>query len=178
MTNFQNALATGKTLVRNVWVNENNSDQVGIQFMQQIETSEGVSPSLALQGIKSTRKLTVIASAKKETLEAVGLKIQNYAETDEVLFANDLYKSLGVTQDVNISLEENHDKYVRTATGTIAYRKDGSSIELEPKVNPTSGEVVKVNGKEVYAHTSISFGMPKRTFLRNESVQQLQVVEA
>jgi hypothetical protein len=182
MTNFETALATGKALIRKVWVNEGSTkNQLGIQLVQQIQNnSEAVNPSLLLQGIKNTQKLTVVISAKQDVALSGGVKIQDYIEKDEVLFAEDLYAKLaGAPVEVNIQCTENNSPY-RMNGSIIARNAAGEPLTIDPKINPSTGEIVMANGKEVYRHTSLVFGKPSHTFLRAEStsVEALGLQEA
>lgn len=182
MTNFETALATGKAMIRKVWVNEGSSkNQLGIQLVQQIQNNtEAVNPSLLLQGIKNTQKLTVVISAKQDIALSAGVKVQDYVEQDEVLFAEDLYAKLaGAPVEVNIQCTENNSPY-RMNGSIIARNADGEPLTIEPKINPSTGEVVEANGKPIYRHTSLVFGKPSHTFLRAEStsVETLGLQEA
>jgi hypothetical protein len=182
MTNFETALATGKALIRKVWVNEGSTkNQLGIQLVQQIQNnSEAVNPSLLLQGIKNTQKLTVVISAKQDVALSGGVKIQDYIEQDEVLFAEDLYAKLaGAPVEVNIQCTENNSPY-RMNGSIIARNAAGEPLTIDAKINPSTGEIVMANGKEVYRHTSLVFGKPSHTFLRAEStsVETLGLQEA
>ena len=182
MTNFETALATGKAMIRKVWVNEGSSkNQLGIQLVQQIQNNtEAVNPSLLLQGIKNTQKLTVVISAKQDIALSAGVKVQDYVEQDEVLFAEDLYAKLaGAPVEVNIQCTENDSPY-RMNGSIIARNAAGEPLTIEPKINPSTGEVVEANGKPIYRHTSLVFGKPSHTFLRAEStsVETLGLQEA
>ena len=180
MTNFETALATGKALIRKVWVNEGSTkNQLGIQLIQQIQNnSEAVNPSLLLQGIKNTQKLTVVISAKQDVALSGGVKIQDYVEKDEVLFAEDLYAKLaGSPVEVNIQCTESNSPY-RMNGGMIVRNAAGEPLTIDAKVNPSTGEVVMSNGSPVYRHTSLVFGKPSHTFLRAETAPVLEAQEA
>ena len=131
-----------------------------------------------LQGIKNTQKLTVVISAKQDVALSGGVKIQDYVEKDEVLFAEDLYAKLaGSPVEVNIQCTENNSPY-RMNGGMIVRNAAGEPLTIDAKVNPSTGEVVMSNGSPVYRHTSLVFGKPSHTFLRAETAPVLEAQEA
>lgn len=147
--NFQEALNTGKVVVRSIFANKNNPEQISVQLFQKVEkpaefkgaASEGFNPLVAMaQGLEAFDDKTTISaimSFKKDialkffkTIEA------NYSESNKGILAENIYGC-----PVEISVIENTTKNPKSDTQT-------------PVTTP-KGEVKKLNGLPVYRHTEL-----------------------
>ena len=156
MNNFQTALATGKVVVRRWWKNANSSkNQVSVQFIQQIERPSDNSSLVAIaQGTPSVQTVTAIFSfAEDVALDHLGSTEGSFVEGGQPIFAEDIFG-----MDINIQVTEN-------------FTKNPFSAGQEPKINPSTGEVVVAFDPEtrtdrpVYRHTELVSGTASHTFL-------------
>lgn len=147
---FKEILEEGKVLVRKTWTNTNSTkDQVTVQFIQKKFTKKLVNLVALAQGYKSGTIATTLMSFDRETLLKMGLETdKNYLEENKVVYADDLF---GV--EVNIQVTENHMK----ATDTQS-----------PKCNPTTGEVLCLEGLPIFRHTELVPGEVEDVFIQHD----------
>jgi hypothetical protein len=149
--NFNKALSEGKTMVRSIRKNINSDkDQYTVQFMQQVDNpnSEGTDEIVALsQGYTPGQRVTALASVAGKKLEEMGImsllaktsdKLTTFFEEEDTLLEGT--RILGV--DLDISVEENTTK-------------NPLSMSQQPKINPTSNEVLTSDGLPIYRHTKV-----------------------
>ena len=149
MNAFQNALSTGKVVVRRWWVNRNNSDQVTVQFFQLLDTGAGPVNLISIaQGTTPKQTISALYSFKREIAESkLGSTEGSFVDSDMVMFGSELF---GV--DVSIKITEN-------------FAPNPYSKSHEPKINPSTGEVVVSYNAEtgtndpVYRHTELVAGI-------------------
>lgn len=172
---YENALATGKVVVRKWWVNTNSqNNQVTVQFQQAVERPQDNVSSLnsLLIGLEqgseigNTTRVTALRSFNADNVAAVlGSKQGDATMGSNVMFANDLYRALGLPEDIDVAIQvtENFEKNPKSATQT-------------PKVNPSTGEVVVATNPKtntqmpVYRHTDIVIAHTcNHTFVASES---------
>jgi len=152
---YENALATGKTVVRRWWANTRSTkNQVSVQFQQEITgpvTSSSMdSVMIALeQGTESlggTQRPTAIRSLSAEqAIKLLGaMEGSCNQEGDAVIFADDLY---GFPTGIEVKED---------------FEKNPYSASQQPKSNPSTGEIVTAknpaNGAlmPVYRHTKLT----------------------
>ncbi len=161
--NLSEALKSGKVLVRKVWKNENSPGQVSFQFIQRIEIpATGITNTLLglAQGYEDAgyNRVTAIMSFSEKSAYDTGLfpegsDVIDFSETDEVHYAGELFG-----RDVAISVEEN-------------FTQNPKRPNQEPKMNPTTNEVVMLNGNPIYRHTEIvEANQVSRIFVSAKSV--------
>jgi len=150
MNQFQTALTTGQVVVRKWWVNANNPNQIGVQFFQEIESSNQVNNLVALaQGIRPVQTVSAIYSfAKEVALPLLGSTEGDLSQGAKVIFGKEMFKGI----DVSIEVTEN-------------FTPNPFSSSHEPKINPATGEIVlgynEETGKNepVYRHTNLVAGL-------------------
>lgn len=148
---FIERLASGEVMIRRIWKNE-GKENFAVQYMQQIP-SEDVSPEQAIlaasMDFTPAQRVTAIFAASPAKLEKEGISEGYFCyEGDATLSAK---KFLGI--DVEIDVVENTEK-------------NPLQPKQEPKINPTTGEVLTFNGKPIYRHTRlVPKGAAKRKFL-------------
>lgn len=157
MTTFENALKTGKVLVRKTWENQNSPGQISVQFMQRVKSPANVTASplvLIAQGIDAENagynKVTTILSFAEDFFNSLGIDLgdvyldADYAEGSN-LFADNIFG-----EEVTIHVVENT---------TIATWVDDDGVEHErnqdPKRNPRTMEILTFNGQPIYRHTEL-----------------------
>ena len=148
-TPFQKALETGQVVLRRWWSNANNPDQVTLQFFQKVETQADTNSLVSIaQGIKPGQIVSALQSFKKDVVLAkLGSTEGNLVDSSSVVFARDVFGT-----DVSIKVTEN-------------FTPNPFSKSHEPKVNPSTGEVVLgFNSKTqqndpVYRHTELVAGI-------------------
>lgn len=160
---FTEQLEAGQVLLRKVWVNENSSkNQVSAQFIQRVAVpTEGTSNALIAiaQGGSQIEdpgfnKVTAIFSFNGDVAEKLGLKPGDYFGDSNVKTAREIFGTA-----VTIKVTEN------TA-------KNPLSTSQTPKINPTTGEVLKSNGMDIYRHTELVEGeVAINTWLRATPVE-------
>lgn len=173
---YENALATGQVVVRRWWFNTNSSkNQVTVQFAQQVErpassaadaASQLISLEQGTEGISNTTTVTALRSIDATRAQAFfGSTEGNAMQGGVVHMANDLYKSLGATADVDLAIQitENFEKNPYSKTQT-------------PKSNPSTGEVVTAlnpatgTHMPVYRHTDLMLSkICSNKFIASES---------
>lgn len=141
---FEAALAEGKCIIRRVWANAKNPEQVTIQFQQEFERpNEGGNLLVALaQGIEGNLKNrpTALWSFKRSVVEAKGIALGDYFDTDKVITGKDVF---GV--DVAIRVIENTTQ-------------NPKAPNQQPKRNATTNEVLTYDGNPIYMHTDLVEG--------------------
>lgn len=156
MNQFQTALTTGKVVVRRWWKNTNSSkNQVSVQFMQQIERPSDNSSLVAIaQGTPSVQTVTAIFSfAEDVALDHLGSTEGSFVDGGQPIFAEDIFG-----MEINIQVTEN-------------FTRNPYAPNQEPKINPSTGEVVMSFDPEtrtdspVYRHTELVSGAASHTFL-------------
>lgn len=173
---YQNALDTGKCVVRRSWVNTNSKagNQVTVQFQQMVErpVTDAASATSALialeQGTDNLGTHTAATALRSFNMD----KIAQVFGTHEVdfwregtpVFCNDLYAALGAPEGLEfvIQITENFEKNPYSKTQT-------------PKSNPATAEIVvatnPVTGTQmpVYRHTDVvPASVCKHTFIASE----------
>ena len=171
MNNFQTALTTGKVVVRKWWVNANNPNQIGVQFFQEIESSNQTNTLVALaQGIRPVQTVSAIYSfAKEVALPLLGSTEGDLSNGSRVVYGSELFKGMSISIEV-----------------TENFQPNPFSSSHEPKINPGTGEVVlgynDETGKNepVYRHTNLVAGLnpkhswaPKATEEKNQDIFNL-----
>ena len=158
MSNFNDALTTGKVVVLQTRTNTNSSkNQVGVQFIQRIKSGGSTSALVALaQGIEDAgyTKGTAWFSFNADVIAKLGLEAdKNYRDADEVVYGSDLFDGA----EVNIQITENTEA-------------NPDNPGLTPKINPQTAEVQMFNGAPIYRHTTLVAGTAVNTFLKANKV--------
>ena len=152
---YENALSTGKTVVRRWWANARSTkNQVSVQYQQEIDgpvTSSSMdSLMIALeQGTESLsgkqRPTAIRSMSAEQAIKLLGaLEGSCNQEGDAIVFADDVYGFA-----TGIEVKENFEKNPYSSAQT-------------PKSNPSTGEVVTAtnpaNGAlmPVYRHTKLT----------------------
>ena len=177
MTNvFQQALETGKVIVRRAWLNNRSrKDQVSVQFMQEIESPNAGGNALVAvaQGVgNGKQRITdVLSFARPQFLQLFGLDSideegVNYYDSDvEPPIAEDIFG-----MEVNISVTENTDPR--------EYDDNGNAVRemnlRQAKLNPQTNEYLMSNGEHIYRHTKMAPGEATHQFLRHDSTVHAQ----
>jgi hypothetical protein len=145
---YEQALASGQVIVRKWWRNENSSkDQISVQFQQELERNES-DPSSALladsQGITGKARPTAIRSfAAQVIIDKLGSDEGNCIEEGQPIhMAKKLFPSVPVLGIQVVQTFEPNE-----------LRKNHA-----PVVNPTTGEVKMILGREVYQHEELIAG--------------------
>lgn len=169
-TAIQQALDQGKVLVRRIFPNSNSTkNQVTVQFYQRIAVpSEGNTNMLVAlaQGIEGAgyNNVTANFSFNSDTVNKLMPEVDveqdnNFFEQDVVVEANALFGDIVV----NIEVEENNDPN--------EYDANGDPVRtLDPKVNPTTSEVLEKGGQPIYRHTRLVAGEANHVFLQHDRV--------
>lgn len=175
---YENALDTGKCVIRRSWVNTNSSkNQVTVQFQQMVErpatdASAATSALIALeQGTDALGTHTYVTALRSfnadKIREVLGTDTVDFYKSGTPVFANDLYAKLGAPEglEFGIKVTENFEKNPYSKTQT-------------PKVNPSTGEVVVATNPAtgtqmpVYRHTDlVPAQLCEHTFIASESSQ-------
>lgn len=168
---YTDALATGQVVIRKWWYNANSAkNQITVQFQQQVERPSTASSANSLlisleQGTESLSNTTAVTALRSFNADKVsaflGSREGQSTEAGDVKFANDLYKSLGLPADIDLSIQV-----------TENFEKNPYSSSHQPKKNPSTGEVVTalnpVTGTNmpVYRHTDLVVASQcKNTFI-------------
>jgi hypothetical protein len=156
---FQEALATGRVVVRSVFANKNGKDQMAVQFMQQIQNPNISTNSLIAkaQGLSTTGLATALFSFKPEVLAALKIKEGNHFESKRIIFGSELFDGI----EPNIQIVENFtpNKFSKT--------------EQKPKINLNTGEVIEFFGKPLFRHTELVAGNPSHQFMTDELAERM-----
>jgi len=161
---------SNQTMVRKIWKNVNSDkEQYSIQMMEQVDgplaTDAGSSMLVNIaQGGNGGQRVTAIFSVSKEQLEKVGVSLPSEdGSHDSYCFEGDgLLAARTVFNDVEVEIQ-----VVENTT------KDPNRPSQEPKVNPSTEEVITNNGRPVYRHTSlVPFGQAKNVFLESDRVEE------
>lgn len=144
---FRNALSEGHTLIRRVWQSASNPKKLSVQLIQEIDVTvnSDLDPALIWANSGSSGRIgknlvTVIVPMLKERAAEAGLSIGDYFDTEEVIFASDVFP-----MPVCIELVETNDP-------------NPLLKDHQPVVNPSTGEIVTSNGKPIYRHTFLASG--------------------
>ena len=152
---YDNALATGKTVVRRWWANARSTkNQVSVQFQQEIDgpvTAAGTdSLMIALeQGTEALggkqRPTAIRSMSAEQAVKLLGTIEGNcYEEGNKVIFADSVY---GFATGIEVKED---------------FTKNPYSNSQQPKSNPTTGEVVTAinaatgTAMPVYRHTKLT----------------------
>lgn len=180
---YENALTTGKVVVRKWWVNTNSqNDQITVQFQQEIERPQNDAGSInslligleqGSESLGNTTRVTALRSFNaNQAATVLGSKQGDSTMGGSVMFANDLYHALGLPADIDLAIQV-----------TENFTKNPKAPSQTPKVNPTTGEVVVATNPEtntqmpVYRHTDIVIASTcNHKFVASESRTQAPVV--
>ena len=144
-------------VIRRIWPNLRSSkNQATIQFYQKKAT--GMSGPGGLVGIFQnapglTSTATAIQSIHMDKLAELGLPTEVDYTDGEAPVANSV---LGV--QVNIEI-------------TDSFNSNPFSDSHNPKVNPTNGDVITINGRDVYRHTELVAGEAQDQIISSVSVE-------
>lgn len=146
---FMEALGTGEVLVRSIWKNTNSTKgQYSVQFMQQIKNPSDSNSNAAvalLQGYQAGQRVTAISSVSAEVIKSKG--IDKLLGEGTTYFCN---SDRVFTDKAMFGSEANFDIQVVENT-----ERNPFSSTQEPKINPTTGEILTKDGQPIYRHTSI-----------------------
>jgi hypothetical protein len=154
---FQEALETGRVVVRRWWPNTNSSNnQVTVQFFQLVQTGDGKPNLIAIaQGVPTGNIVSALFSFNADVVEhLLGSTEGSFVEEGQPVYGDDLFGT-----EVNIQVTEN-------------FIKNPYAKKQEPKLNPSTGEVVMATNPEtnqmepVYRHTELVAGIPYHSFVR------------
>jgi hypothetical protein len=163
---FSTKLSKGAVMLRKAWPNTNSSkNQISVQVMQEIQSSLGNNGSEAAvvaltQGASPTQKVTAILSFDKDVIEQnlsreIDAVVTFHEEDDQVINSGVLFGGLA---EIDIQVTEN--------TEPNPYAK-----QQNPKINPSTQEVLLFEGKEIYRHTTcVLKGTAKHTFLQPSTI--------
>lgn len=161
---YEQALATKQVVVRKWWKNENSSkNQVSVQFQQIVPrvSQDGEVDSLLAdaQGISTESRPTAIFSLAEEVaMRVLGAVEGNcYEEGKKIILGKTIFpntKTLGI--QVVQSFERNENR-----------------PNQEPVVNPITGEVKIILGREVYQHEQLVAGVGSFTPMTEELAKEL-----
>ena len=152
---YENALATGKTVVRRWWANARSTkNQVSVQFQQEIDgpanaanvDSQMIALEQGTEALGGKQRPTAIRSVSAEQAVKLLGSIEGncYEEGNKVIFADDVY---GFATGIEVKED---------------FTKNPYSNNQQPKSNPSTGEVVtavnSVTGTAmpVYRHTKLT----------------------
>lgn len=158
---YENALATGKVVVRKWWVNTNSQkNQMAVQFQQLVERPQNDPSSINSlligleQGSESLGNTTRVTAIRSFNLDQasnyLGSREGDATMGSDVMFANDLYQSLGLPANIDLAIQV-----------TENFTKNPKATSQTPKINPSTGEVVVATNPQtntqmpVYRHTEI-----------------------
>ena len=157
---YENALATGKVVVRKWWVNTNSSkNQITVQFQQEVERPASAASANSLlialeQGTEALGNVTRVTSLRSfnadKAAAILGSREGDATMGSPVLFANDFYAKLGAPAGTELAVQV-----------TENFEKNPYSKTQQPKVNPATGEIVMAQNPAtgtnmpVYRHTDL-----------------------
>lgn len=157
---YENALTTGQVVVRKWWVNTNSTkNQITVQFQQEVERPASAASSNSLlisleqgtEALGNTTRVTALRSFNADKAAAIlGSREGDATMGSKVMFANDFYAQLGAPADTKLAVQV-----------TENFEKNPYSNSQQPKINPSTGEVVVAHnpatGTEmpVYRHTDL-----------------------
>lgn len=155
---FVDRLNSGEVMLRKIWPNQNSKiGSFAAQYMQSIDTDE-VDPTrsvlAASLGFTPGQRVTAILTISPKKLQESGLALEETTfcfDGDETLSAEEL---LGIPVDIDVV--ENTEK-------------NPLQPMQEPKINPTTSEVLTHKGKPIYRHTQlVAKGRARQEFLAHD----------
>ena len=175
---YDQALTTGKVVIRKWWFNTNSTkNQMTVQFQQAVErpTNDASSANSLLisleqgtEALGTHTRVTALRSFNADKASAIlGSREGDATMGSPVFTADDFYQKLGMPEGTQLAVQvtENFDKNPYSKSQT-------------PKVNPSTGEVVvatnPVTGTQmpVYRHTDLVLADNcSHTFIASESAQ-------
>jgi len=182
---YENALNTGKCVIRRSWVNQNSSkNQVTVQFQQMVErpATDAASATSALialeQGTDALGTHTYVTALRSfsadKIREVLGTDTVDFYQSGTPVFANDLYAKLGAPEGMEFGIKV-----------TENFEKNPYSKTQQPKANPSTGEVVVATNPAtgtqmpVYRHTDlVPAQLCEHTFIASESAQTASTIAA
>lgn len=145
------ALSDGRVYVRKAWKNKNKPGQVGVQFIQEIDRELKGTPNNLISIAQGTeaynrQRVTTILSFNEE----IAVQLFGAAEFDLSVEGEAMVASEAMGTEVSIQVTEN-------------FTPNAFSENHEPKINPSSGEIVTGRDSEgelkpVYRHTKLVEG--------------------
>lgn len=158
---YENALATGKVVVRKWWFNTNSTkNQMTVQFQQAVErpaNDAGTANSLLIsleqgtEALGTHTRVTALRSFDANKASAILQSREGDATMGSpVIFAEDFYEKLGLPAGTQLSIQV-----------TENFEKNPYSKSQTPKVNPSTGEMVVATNPAtgtqmpVYRHTDL-----------------------
>lgn len=181
---YDQALTTGKVVIRKWWFNTNSTkNQMSLQFQQAVEkpTSEVNVNSLLIsmeQGTEplgNTTNVTALRSINADKASVIlGSREGDATMGSPVIEANAFYEKLGFPEGTEFAIQVTED-----------FEKNPYSKTQSPKINPSTGEVVvatnPVTGTQmpVYRHTELVIAETcNHTFIAGEAAKATATAEA
>ena len=178
---YENALATGKVVVRKWWVNENSSkNQITVQFQQEVERPASAASANSLlisleqgtEALGNTTRATALRSFNAEhVIAALGSREGDSTMGGDIMFANDFYAKLGAPAGTELAVQV-----------TENFEKNPYSKNQAPKANPSTGEVVTAlnpatgTNMPVYRHTDVVIASTCKNKFITSTQQEEEVV--
>jgi len=140
--------------IRRIMPSKNgNNEQATVQFVQLIEMPASASNNPLLNFSQDPNRIgmgivTALMSFSVKVLQTRGVAGFQDFSAGLVPFAAQLFDG----QEVNIEVTE-------------SFLPNYKAQNQEPKINPTTGQVIKVGGKPVYRHTELVLGAPNHQFV-------------
>lgn len=172
---YENALTTGKVVIRKWWFNTNSTkNQISVQFQQAVERPANsastvnsllISLEQGTEGLGTHTRVTALRSFAADKAAAIlGSREGDATMGSPVLFAEDFYVKLGLPAGTQLAIQV-----------TENFTKNPYSKTQSPKVNPSTSEVVVATNPEtgtqmpVYRHTDLVLaGSCEHTFIAAE----------
>lgn len=175
--------------VRKIFAATTNPNQLTVQFQQSIpEIAGGSNPLLAMaQGVSNNSNgPTALFPFNKTVLENAGVSevdLSNASLEEQRALYEKIRDNVFNGQEVAIEITENtlNNREFAVSIVTTDNAKERAALlpEGDPKVNPTTGEILMYNGKAIYRHAQlklVSQGI-KHSLLAHNSVKAPATVD-
>ena len=174
---YDQALTTGKVVIRKWWFNTNSTkNQMSVQFQQEVERPASnasaansllISVEQGTEGLGTHTRVTALRSFDaNRAAQVLGSREGDATMGSPVMFAEDFYQKLGVPAGTQLSIQV-----------TENFTKNPYSKSQSPKINPSTSEVVVATNPEtgtqmaVYRHTDLVLAANcEHTFVAAEAV--------
>jgi hypothetical protein len=162
---FEEQLKTGQTILYSLEPTSNPEYSMGY-FIQKAKLTENTTITALALGWSNDSLIRTMQNFKTDLIKEVKV-----GDT-----ANKIFAVLALKANKIISQLDIHIRLIESQVKKTWTNKDGSVGEAQPKTNPTSGEVILINGEPVYRYTELVNGKPEHVLVKADISTTVQPI--
>lgn len=162
---FKDQLETGATILYSLEPTSNPEYSMGY-FIQKAKLTENTTINALALGWSDDSLIRTMQNFKTELIS--GIKPGDSA--------NKIFATLALKANKIINQLDIHIRLIESQVKKTWVNKDGSVGEAQPKINPTTSEVILINGEPIYRYTELVNGKPEHVIVKADVTTTVQPI--